>query len=72
LFENSNWPDEKLLANRVAALETWCGGAQVHELLDWAISHEWTPARFFAALQSALDDCLVRDENGLLLKNPTL
>lgn len=60
--------DEQILAERVNRLTHAQGSVPVHELLDFAISCQWSPQRFFIGLERALHQGLLVDENGLLLK----
>lgn len=58
----------KELARRVGALAKAQGGAQVEQLLDWAIQEQgWLPVEFFDALSTALDERWIQDLNGVLL-----
>src|SRR5690606_9283685 len=60
--------DEKLLYSRVRQN----GAAHPQSLLAWAIARKWTPSRFFAALRNLTQAGLLVDQNGVLLKNPSL
>jgi hypothetical protein len=62
--------DVDRLTRQIRSLELASGCAQVTDLLDWSMSCDWSPARFFTALQHAIESGRVLDENGLLLKNP--
>ena len=69
--KNQARTDEQLLESKVAQLTLEKSGADVHELLNWAMTESWLPARFFSVLQSSLEKGHLLDSNGLLLKNTT-
>ena len=62
--------EEAALFSRVLFLSEGSGGAEVQGVLDWALSLDWSPARFFETLGTLVDKRLVVEKNGLLLKNP--
>ncbi len=68
-LDSSPSSEEVILSNKVSVLTSLQGGAQVGELLDWAISVDWTPQKFYTALENAIQMGLLIDKNGLLLKN---
>ena len=53
--------NELVLAERVRALTFQSGGAQVSELLEWAVEAGWSPPSFFLLLQSAVSSGLVEE-----------
>ncbi len=61
--------DEAILALEVEKQTTERGGAQVSSLLDWALARGWAPGKFFQALQKAIEEKLVLDEEGILVRN---
>jgi DNA protecting protein DprA len=58
--------DPTTLAEQVERLTYAKGGAQVQEILEWALALNWDPQRFFTALQCALSEKLIFDQNGIL------
>jgi len=60
-------PDAIALSVEVCKFTSIQGGAHVQQILDWALTQEWRPERFFQALQDALSDELIHDENGFLV-----
>lgn len=55
------------LRRRVHFLTHQKGGAQVQELLDWALNQGWTPQRFYLDLQSTIEKNEVLDRQGTLI-----
>lgn len=64
--------DEVRLTHQVSKFSHQQNGANVQDLLDWALALEWTPQRFFDSLERAFSQRLLIDKNGLVLKNPDL
>lgn len=54
---------------QVKILTTQAGGAQVTDLLNWALSAGWSPQEFFLALQKSLQIGLVSDHQGVLISS---
>ena len=64
--------DELLLITHTEVMMARQGPVTVQELLDWALSLEWSPQRFFDALERSINNKTLLDKNGLLLKNPQM
>jgi len=64
---SSGSKDELVLTQYVNVLTYQQGGAQVQELLSWAITRSWDPQRFFTALQSAVQQKMIIDQQGTLV-----
>jgi DNA protecting protein DprA len=60
-------PDSLLLQHEVRLRSAACGRTTVQEILDWAIIAGWSPQRFFLALQNALQDGKIDDQEGTLV-----
>ena len=58
---------ENLLAQHVKHLTFEQGGVHVTEILDWAISKNWSPQLFFTILESSIRKNLIIDKEGILL-----
>ncbi len=61
--------DEKKVMSKIDALLTLFGGAQIEDLLDWALSVHWSSQKFFALLESLAKRGYLIEHKGLLLKN---
>ncbi len=67
-YSQAKFPDDNsALQNQVKNLTHLQGGAQIDELLNWAVTQGWTPQRFFLALQSAIQQGFLNDQNGTLV-----
>jgi DNA protecting protein DprA len=58
--------DLELLTREVVRATVQRGGASVDFLLDWAVSRDWEPSRFFETLQKGLQNRRIDDRNGIL------
>jgi DNA protecting protein DprA len=61
--------DMELLSRYVHELTTKCGGAQVQQVLDWAVARSWSPEKFFTTLQRSILAGAVLDERGTLVSS---
>jgi DNA protecting protein DprA len=59
--------ENRMLASEVGILTAQQGGAQVKELLDWAIARNWRPEVFFVTLQTCLEKGWIRERSGILI-----
>ncbi|HLD98703.1 MAG TPA: DNA-processing protein DprA [Bdellovibrionota bacterium] len=66
---NASISDRDALVYQVQALTSEAGGAQIPELLDWAIELGWEPQRFFLALKESIDRDLICESEGILVSS---
>ena len=61
-----DFPEDRELASFVASFSKERGGAQVQQLLDWAVSRGWSPEKFFHSLRRNVVFGKIIDEQGIL------
>ena len=64
---NASTSDRDALVFKVQALTSEAGGAQIPELLDWAVELGWEPQRFFLALKESIDCDLICESEGIVI-----
>lgn len=64
---NKEHDKEHDITQHVKNLTYQQGGSQVHELLDWAISKNWTPEEFFAVFERAIAKKYIQNQKGVLV-----
>ncbi|MEO7164790.1 MAG: DNA-processing protein DprA [Bdellovibrionia bacterium] len=59
--------DSEILTQQVKIWTYQKGGTQIHELMDWAASESWSPARFFTAFEEAVRQEWVSERSGTVI-----
>ena len=60
--------DAHILEHQVATQTLEHGNIGINDLLDWAVSQNWKPDRFFSALESAIEENFLVNKGGRLEK----